>query len=1026
MEMRAIRKKSRGWVKVLPLYLLTFLLFSACVDTDERPDTPTGNFEALWHMLDEHYCFFDYKQHEYGLDWNAVYNKYKVRVSDQMTETQLFEVLCDMLGELRDGHVNLSTSMDYGRYWAWHEGYPQNYSDTLERHYLGTNYKISAGLSYRVLDDNIGYVRYESFAVPVGEGNLDDCLTYLALCRGLIIDIRNNGGGELTGTYTSGSVKYDSEITAPTNPERAGFTFSGWLNSSAKMPAEDVECIAQWTEKGDTPYAIEHYQQQLDGTYQLFETDNTQTGKTNTQTSVAPIVYSGFTFDHKTDCNIEADGSSVAKIYYTRNSYTLKWIVDGTEITEGCTHGTVLFGAPVTQPANPEKEGYSFNNWTQEIATTMPASNIEYVATWTTDSASYIVAHYLQNTNSVYPVIPTYADTLKGITGESTAAVSSIFEGFTANNFEQSAIAANGSTTINIFYQRNSYTLTWNVDGATIETAEYTEGGQVIFGKPIIAPVLEKMGYTHTWDTLPLTMPAANITCTAIWTASNNVYFVHHRQQCLNGEYSVVSESESLLGLTGALTQAEAKEYEGFTVTEFTQDTISAQNITTIDILYSRNSYELKWDLNGGTAQTDSCTIGTTLFGAPVVAPQMPEKQGYIFNGWDIDIPETMPAENLTLTAIWKASDSTAYYVEHYAQNTDGSYPDAPFQIDSLTGTTGNNISATDRSPFGFSVNNVETDTIAGDGSSVAKVYYSRNKYELKWELNGGKAIDDNYTHAGQVAYGTPIVAPTLTIADNTWGYIWDSIPETMPAGNWTSTATWIEGPIVESLRFEVPENFSTCDGDTKIEITEFKDAIGFTYRWSINGEVDTSQTGATYTIPDTAAPIGIIYITVSSGNENVTKTIHYQMRRRIVTTMWDDVITIDNTTGNYESYKWYHNGELVSEKAYYQEVGGLTGSYYAVATTTDGTEIESCGDTFSRPAKQSISAYPNPTINKINVKSNKWNTGDRVTITDGNGKVWKNYYVTDTENAEFDLNDLPQGTYIINVGGESVSIIKL
>lgn len=174
------------------------LCFISCVDTDERPNTPTGNFEALWKILDEHYCFFDYKQQEYGLDWQAVYNKYKVRVNDQMSETQLFEVCTDMLSELRDGHVNLTYSLDYGRYWAWQEGYPKNFSDTLERRYLGTDYMITSSLRYRVLNDNIGYIRCESFSSPIGEGNLDDILSYLALCRGLIIDIRNNGGGDLT------------------------------------------------------------------------------------------------------------------------------------------------------------------------------------------------------------------------------------------------------------------------------------------------------------------------------------------------------------------------------------------------------------------------------------------------------------------------------------------------------------------------------------------------------------------------------------------------------------------------------------------------------------------------------------------------------------------------------------------------------------------------------------------------------------------------------------------------------------
>ena len=179
-------------------FYIAAMFMVACVDEAEHDNTPSGNFEALWQIMDEHYCFFDYKQHEYGLDWQEVYNKYKVRVSNKMNTQQLFEVLCNMLAELRDGHVNLTTAMDYGRYWAWHEAYPQNFSDTLERRYLGTDYKIAASLHYRVLDDNIGYIRYPSFSTGVGEGNLDDCLSWLALCRGLIIDIRNNTGGDLT------------------------------------------------------------------------------------------------------------------------------------------------------------------------------------------------------------------------------------------------------------------------------------------------------------------------------------------------------------------------------------------------------------------------------------------------------------------------------------------------------------------------------------------------------------------------------------------------------------------------------------------------------------------------------------------------------------------------------------------------------------------------------------------------------------------------------------------------------------
>jgi len=184
--------------KFLYIVCLLTLGLTACVDEEELPDTPQGNFQALWKIIDEHYCFFDYKQHEYGLDWDAVYRKYQPRVDATMNSQQLFEVLSQMLGELRDGHVNLIAAHDYGRYWAWHEDYPTNFSDTLYRRYMGTDYRIAAGISYRILDDNIGYMRYESFSSGIGEGNLDEVLLYLMPCQGLIVDIRSNGGGDLT------------------------------------------------------------------------------------------------------------------------------------------------------------------------------------------------------------------------------------------------------------------------------------------------------------------------------------------------------------------------------------------------------------------------------------------------------------------------------------------------------------------------------------------------------------------------------------------------------------------------------------------------------------------------------------------------------------------------------------------------------------------------------------------------------------------------------------------------------------
>ena len=172
--------------------------FASCIDEDEMPDTPSGNLEALWHIIDEHYCFLDYKKATIGLDWDEVHARYSQRMNDKMTNRQMFEVLCDMLSELRDGHVNIFTSFDTGREWSWQEDYPANVSDTLLRSYLGTDYKMSNSMQYRVLDDNIGYVRYSSFGNDVGASNLESMLVTLAPCRGLIIDIRDNGGGLIT------------------------------------------------------------------------------------------------------------------------------------------------------------------------------------------------------------------------------------------------------------------------------------------------------------------------------------------------------------------------------------------------------------------------------------------------------------------------------------------------------------------------------------------------------------------------------------------------------------------------------------------------------------------------------------------------------------------------------------------------------------------------------------------------------------------------------------------------------------
>lgn len=187
---------SKKGVCDLFLYCLFFLSLSSCIREENQVNNPRGNFEALWSIMDQRYCFFDVK----NVDWDSVHDLYSKRISSNMPDDGLFEVLGDMLDEVKDGHVNLYSSADVARYWDWYENYPHNFNKDIQDLYLGVKYKISGGLKYCILPENIGYVYYGSFEGAVSESGLDDMLSYLAICDGLIFDIRDNGGGMLSNS----------------------------------------------------------------------------------------------------------------------------------------------------------------------------------------------------------------------------------------------------------------------------------------------------------------------------------------------------------------------------------------------------------------------------------------------------------------------------------------------------------------------------------------------------------------------------------------------------------------------------------------------------------------------------------------------------------------------------------------------------------------------------------------------------------------------------------------------------------
>ena len=181
-------------IKYLFLIICSSVAFWGCDDKMSFDNNAHGNFDALWTILDENYCFFDYKK----IDWDAVYKTYSARVKSDMGNDALFKLMGEMLSELKDGHVNLIASHDMSRYWNWSEDYPANFDATVLKKYLGNDYSIAGGMNYSILEENIGYIYYGSFSRDVGEANISQILSRMAICKGIIIDVRNNGGGTLT------------------------------------------------------------------------------------------------------------------------------------------------------------------------------------------------------------------------------------------------------------------------------------------------------------------------------------------------------------------------------------------------------------------------------------------------------------------------------------------------------------------------------------------------------------------------------------------------------------------------------------------------------------------------------------------------------------------------------------------------------------------------------------------------------------------------------------------------------------
>ncbi|MBN1952878.1 MAG: S41 family peptidase [Bacteroidales bacterium] len=160
---------------------------------------PEDNFEYLWRECDEKYSLFEVK----NINWDSIHDIYSERIHPGLNDDQLFSILAEMLNELKDGHVNLVSYFNVSYFNIERLGSDNFDFRIIEDNYLSDNYYTTGPFKHDfIASGQVAYVRFSEFSGIVGDDNLDFILKRYQDTRGMIFDIRENGGGSPYDIYS--------------------------------------------------------------------------------------------------------------------------------------------------------------------------------------------------------------------------------------------------------------------------------------------------------------------------------------------------------------------------------------------------------------------------------------------------------------------------------------------------------------------------------------------------------------------------------------------------------------------------------------------------------------------------------------------------------------------------------------------------------------------------------------------------------------------------------------------------------
>ena len=473
-----------------------------------------------------------------------------------------------------------------------------------------------------------------------------------------------------TVTYKQGNgaedivynISFGEAVTKPADPTREHYNFKGWksLNSGiedipATMPDTDLVFEAIW--QGENVMLIFS-----DGNGKVLKTAMVEYGQTYDVTTLAPAFSTlnpnargeGWTLD---ETKLWQPALPTALVASETVVYYLNWIKVHTvtfDADNGDANTTVKVndGETVAKPADPTREGYTFDKW-------MDGNNV-YDFAKPVSADLTLKAAWILNEYSV-----TYTD---GVEDEELfddqvtkkvkfgAGLPSFVgtperEGYTFAGWTPDDVITMPAHDV-VFtaqWQVNQYTITFDTAGGSTITP-ITQN----YGTAVTTPAdPTKTGYTFTgWNpAVPATMPAENITITAQWEIN---------------QYTITFDTDGGTAIAAitqdyntAVTAPAAPTKTGYTFDGWDTEipaTMPAENLT-IKAIWTVNQYTITF-MDGETELAKS----TQDYGTTVTAPADPTKTGYTFTGWNPAVPATMPAENLTIKAQWEIKHYTVSF----------------------------------------------------------------------------------------------------------------------------------------------------------------------------------------------------------------------------------------------------------------------------------------------------------------------------------------------------------------------------